>query len=263
MKEKVHELLEGEDGGAKRLLDGLILLLILLNAVVFALETIKPIHGAMEDFFFVLEMFSVFVFSLEYFLRVWSCTLFEEYKHPLFGRLRFMVTPMALVDLLAILPFYLQFTSVDFLFLRSARLFRIFRLLKLTRYSSALRLIGRVLADKKSELVSTVVIVFMLIFFGSSILYYCERDAQPAAFSSIPGTMWWAVGKLTSGGYGNVNPVTPFGKLTGYMMGLLYLTAFALPTSILGAGFMEHIQNEKNPATAECPHCGKEIPKSK
>ena len=166
---------------------------------------------------------------------------------------------MAIIDLLAILPFYIPFLiPVDLRFLRALRLFRLLRLLKIGRYSNAIQLIGSILKRKKPELTITFVIIFVLLIITSSLMYYIEHDAQPETFSSIPATLWWSVCTLTSVGYGDVVPESPLGKICGGIIALLGIGIFALPAGILASGFEEE-QLRKNTAAYQCPNCKESV----
>ena len=162
---------------------------------------------------------------------------------------------MAVIDLLAILPFYLPLLSLDFRFLRIVRLVRVFRIAKLGRYSKAVQTLGRVFRAKAAQLAIATSFILMLLVIASSLMYYAEHDDQPEQFSSIPASMWWGVTTLTTVGYGDVIPVTGLGKVIASIMAILGIGMFALPTGILGAGFVEEMQS----ATTVCPHCGNEI----
>lgn len=164
---------------------------------------------------------------------------------------------MALVDLLAVLPFFLQFIGVDLRFVRAFRLMRLFRLAKAARYVTALHLFRAVARSKREELVLTTCVLALLLLVASSSMYFAEHGAQPEEFSSIPATMWWAVATLTTVGYGDVIPVTVFGRFLGSAVAILGIGLFALPTAILGSGFVEEIAKTKQPQ--RCPHCGKEL----
>jgi voltage-gated potassium channel len=213
--------------------------LIFLNVLAVIFETVKEIGQKYGVFFTVFEYFSVLIFSVEYILRLWTC---EQFK----GRLRFAITPMAIIDLFAILPFYIPFLiPIDLRFLRILRLVRIFRLIKLAKYSQSLKLLGRVFTNKKEELVITVTIAFILLVMASSIIYFIENKAQPAVFSSIPAVMWWSVGATTRLGVGAMNPVTETGMVVGSLIALLGLGVFALPAGIIASGLIEEMQNEK------------------
>jgi voltage-gated potassium channel len=242
---------------ASRAFDVFIVILILLNVAAMIAESVERVRNAMATSFVLFEYFSVAVFSLEYVLRVWSCVEDPLYRHPLVGRLRFALTPLALVDLLAVLPFYLPFVHLDLRMLRMLRIMRISRLAKLGRYSESLQTLGRVVATKKEQLISTVFILLILLVIASCLMFYAEHEVQPDKFSSIPAAMWWAATTLTTVGYGDVCPVTFAGKLMGSVIAVLGIGMFALPTGILGAGFVEEMQRPR--LSKSCPHCGKEI----
>jgi len=196
------------------------------------------------------------IFTIEYLLRVWSCTEEKKYHSPFLGRLLFILTPLALIDLVAILPFYIpMMTNVDLRFLRALRLFRIF---KMTRYSSRFRIFMNVLRDKKEEIFISAMLVVLLLVISASLMYYVENKVQPEEFSSIPEAMWWAVVTLTTVGYGEVVPATPFGRVLAGLVAVLGISLFAIPAGIIASGFMEQFQKRCIKGHF-CPHCGKEI----
>ena len=185
-----------------------------------------------------------------------------RYKDPVRGRLRFLVTPMALVDLMAVLPFYLPFLFPDMRFMRAMRLFRLFRVLKLARYSESLQTFVDVLRLKKEELLLMLFAIMILLVISSSLMYEAENAAQPEAFSSIPAAMWWGIVTLATVGYGDVFPVTPWGKFIGSVVVLLGIGLFALPTGVLASGFAEVLAKRKEERKMQkfrCPHCGRYI----
>ncbi|HPD13817.1 MAG TPA: ion transporter [Planctomycetota bacterium] len=259
MRKRTWEILDVAKPGdkASRAFDIFILWLIAANVVALVLETVRPIHAAAPLLFDGFEVLSVVAFTIEYVLRLWSCTVSERFARPLRGRLRFAVTPMALVDLLAILPFYLPFFGVDLRFVRAVRLTRLFRVMKVARYSEALRTFSRVFRAKKEELLVAAFVMVLLLLFASSLMYFAENEDQPERFSSIPAAMWWGVATLTTVGYGDVCPVTTAGKLIAAIVSVVGIAMFALPTGILGAGFVEEVARKRWPRV--CPHCGKEL----
>ncbi len=231
--------------------------LILLNVAAVILGTVESFAVRYHRLLLLFEIFSVVVFTIEYLLRLWVCTEKESFAHPVFGRIRFALTPPALIDLIAILPFYIPFVfRVDLRFVRILRIFRIARLFKIGRYLQALHMFGHVLKEKKEELGITAVAVFFLLIITSSLMYYIEHDAQPATFSSIPATMWWGTITLTTVGYGDIYPVTPLGKFLGAIIALAGIGVFALPAGILASGFAAKIHKKEKKL---CPHCGKPL----
>lgn len=227
-----------------------------LNTVAIILGTVPQIYKQYHRLFFDFEIFSVIVFTIEYFLRVWSCVEEPNYQGAIKGRLKFIFSAWGLIDLLSILPFYLSFLMTDLGFIRILRLLRMLRLFRVSRYFHALRVIQNVIKEKQEELIlSFVFIVFMLII-SSSIVYYIEYPIQPDKFRSIPEAMWWGVNAMTTVGYGDLHPITPLGKFLGGLIAILGVAIFALPTGILASGFAEYIRG--NNTKIKCPHCGEE-----
>lgn len=230
--------------------------LIALNILAVILETVPGLREGASVFFSWFEWFSVAVFTAEYLARLWSSAADERYRAPLLGRLRFALTPLALIDLLAVLPAYLPALGVDLRVLRGARLFRLFRILKIARYSRALRTLGGAFRRKRAELLTTLSAVALVLLIASTVMYYAEHAAQPETFSSIPRAMWWGVVTLSTVGYGDMVPVTVLGRLMSGVFAIAALLLIAVPTAILGAGFLEEFETED---AATCPHCGKPL----
>lgn len=260
IRRRVHMILQStqDDDRASRIFGLLILSLIALNVLSIILESVREFREAWGAVLDVFEIFSVIVFSCEYLVRLWTCVEDPRYAHPLFGRLRAALSPLLLIDLLAVLPFYLPFVSVDLRFLRSLRLFRVLRIAKVARYSTALQAVGRVILTRKAELAVAGFVMFILMILSSTLMYYAETEAQPEAFSSVPAAMWWSVTTMTTVGYGDICPQTSLGKVLGSFIAVLGVGMFAVPTGILGAGFTDEIRRHRAPAN-KCPHCGKDI----
>jgi len=228
--------------------------LIFLNVLTVILETVPSLANTHHHYFKTFEVFSVLVFTVEYGLRMWVCDRNSQYVG-IKGRIKYMLSPLLIIDLLAILPFYLpMLIPYDLRILRILRLVRVFRLLKLAKYSQSMQLLGKVLINKKEDLVITFTVAIFLLVFASSIIYFIENDSQPGSFTSIPATMWWVVGATTRLGVGP-NPATEMGMIFGALVALLGIGIFALPAGILASGLIEEIQGRKN-TTIECPDCG-------
>ena len=239
MKQRTYTLLNPQMGGRiGRVIDLAIMVLILLSVIAIILETIDAVEAQYGMLLGYFEIFCVVVFSVEYAARIWSITASEKYRDPVTGRFRYALTPYLMIDLLAILPFYLG-GVVDLRFLRAIRLFRIFRVLKVARYSDSITTIGRVLRNKQADLVVTIVVTSILLVITSSLMYFAERGAQPEEFSSIPAAFWWGVITLATVGYGDVVPATLLGQLMTGIFAFLGIGLFGLPASILASGFIE------------------------
>lgn len=264
VRQTTYDLLAPERGGTLgRRIDWFIMALIATNVVAVMLQTVDPIFRAFEPAFRTFELVSVVVFTVEYLGRAWSVVEDDAYDNPIRGRLRFLSRPLLLVDLLAILPFYLLLvgTAVDLRFLRALRLVRLLRLIKIARYSESLSEFRTVIRDKKPDLVIAVFANSLLLTIASSVMYYIERNAQPDVFGSIPETMWWGVATLTTVGYGDAYPITPLGRAVGAIVAILGIGLFALPASILASGFIDAATDGDESATDwdYCPHCGERL----
>lgn len=257
-RHRVYEIISLAKPGdrASRAVDVFIAALIILNVFAIVLESVPAMGEGFAGWFWWFEAFSVLVFALEYFTRLWTCVENPRFLAPVSGRLRYALTPLAFVDLIAIIPFFLPFLGFDLRFARMLRLLRLARVAKLGRYSSAVDSIARVIHDRKHELAASLTFMFMLILVSASLLYFAESEAQPEHFGSIPAAMWWAVVTLTTVGYGDIYPITPIGRVLAGTIAILGIGMVALPTSILGSGFVEQVTRRSSPITT-CPHCGK------
>ncbi len=261
-RKAVHAVLEAQPGtatGLARVVSVSLLALIAANVVAVILESVQSLKAMAPGAFDAFEWFSVAIFSVEYALRVWSCVEDERYRRAVVGRLRFALSPMALVDLAAIAPAFLPAVlPMDLRMLRGLRLFRLARIFKVARYSDALAVLGGVLRAKASELLITAMAGLLLLVLASSAMFYAENEAQPETFSSIPASMWWGVVTLTTVGYGDIYPITPVGKVLGGVIGLMGIGLFALPAGILAGGFAEELRRRRADPVV-CPHCGREL----
>ncbi|MEO7993801.1 MAG: ion transporter [bacterium] len=231
--------------------------LIVLNVVASILQTVPSLEIIYGRWFADFEVVSIGLFAIEYVLRVWVAPESFIYATP-GGRWRYLTSPYALIDLIAILPGLLPaLLHVDLRFLRVIRLIRLFRVLKLTRYSDAMHLLGRVLMRTRDELLITVFVLLILLVLSSSFMYLVENSAQPDKFGSIPDAMWWGVATLTTVGYGDIFPITAGGKILAAFMALLGIGMFALPTGIISSAFIEEVTSRK--ASRTCPHCGESL----
>jgi voltage-gated potassium channel len=259
LKRRIYELLEAEPpvSAAARTLRMGILALIFLSVAALVLESVEPIRSRAGGVFVAFDVLVVAVFTAEYLARLWVITEEPRFGHPLWGRLRWMATPFALIDLLAILPFYLPFVTADLRVLRLARMLRLARVARLARYSRAAQVMMETVRDKRDDLSVSLGLILVMLLIASSLMYYAEHEAQPQAFASIPDAMWWGIVTLTTVGYGDAYPVTLLGRLMGAATAVLGILMLALPTAILSSGFLERMHRDER--TRKCPHCGKEV----
>lgn len=240
----------------ERIFEIILVTIIVLNILAIVSESIKEVHDEYSVLFHHFEVFSVIFFTVEYILRVYSIIENKNFKHPVTGRLKFVSSPMALIDLMAFVPFYLSFLPLDLRFLRIFRLMGLLRMFKVARYLHALTMIKKVLYDRREQLVLSIIFILFILVIISTTMYYVEREAQPDKFTSIPATMWWGIATLTTVGYGDMVPITSWGRILGGLFAITGVGLLALPAGILSSGFFEMMHR---PRKQKCPHCGEEF----
>lgn len=220
-KEKIEQLLNN------KLFEKFILFLVVLNLVIFVLDTINSFHEAFNTYIKMFEMFSIVIFTIEYILRILTLK-----------KLKDLFKPMMIIDFWAIFPYYLSFFIINTMYLRVFRLLRILRILKLGRYSEALDNIKNGFKSKKEELIITLSFFCAGILITSILLYFAENQAQPELFSSIPKCFYFAVITFTSVGYGDISPMTSAGKLICSITAILGIGLHGLFVGVIGAALM-------------------------
>jgi len=247
-----YELIEGGFSGSRAAwwIAAVIVALILLNALAVVVGS-DPAHFARYfGAFHTFELVSIAVFTVEYALRVWVAPENPRYEghSDWSARLRYMVSPVALVDLIAILPAYLGMLFV--IDLRYLRLLRLLRLLKLTHYFKGLGIFIDVVQTEARTLASGVFMMASMVFVAAALMYSVEHAAQPDSFGTIGESLWWAVVTMTTVGYGDVYPVTTVGRMLAALIMLLGVGIVALPAGILAARFAEELQARRDQLAA-------------
>ncbi|NUF24332.1 ion transporter [Acinetobacter oleivorans] len=226
-----------------RCINYFLVVLIVGNVAAVLLETVNDLYTSYRVWFDYFEVISIAIFSIEYLLRLWSIADRDTTQSAWKTRLNWMKSGEAIIDLMAILPAYLNFfVRID---LRMLRILRLLRLLKLTRYFISLQILLCVIKREKGSFQAVIFILIIMIIMTASGIYVVENKAQPEAFSSIPKSMWWAVVTLTTVGYGDVTPVTSLGKLLGALITILGVGIAALPAGILASGLANEL-NQRN-----------------
>ena len=263
MKRKIYNLIDkgAHESKYNLLFDYFIIILIILNVIAVAVETISGLTSHARNLLRLFEIISVTVFTIEYLLRIYISDITHPAKNRITSALKFIFSPYGLIDLLAILPFYLPFViKVDLRFLRIIRLLRFFRVFKIGRYNTTLKLIGDVMKEKRNAIGLTFLIAFLMLLVSAFVMYSVENPVQPDKFPNVFASLWWAVATLTTVGYGDIYPITALGKIVSSIVAFLGIGLIALPTGIISSGFVEKIGHSKDPNSSNhCPHCGKEI----
>jgi len=230
--EKLRRFIEDSDTKAGRTFDILIQILIVASLISFSISTIPDLSESSIRFLRYFQVFSVSIFSVEYLLRIIVAK----------RKLKYILSFYGLIDLIAILPFYLSF-GVDLRSLRVLRMFRLFRLIKLVRYSKALSRYQRAMKIANEELAIFFFAAVMLIFLAGAGIYFFENSAQPDVFTSIFSSLWWAVATLTTVGYGDIYPITTGGKLFTFFILMIGLGIVAVPAGILASALSKAREN--------------------
>ncbi len=234
LREQLRRIIEQNDTGPGRTVDFVVQGLILVSLVCFAWETLPGLSAGTRLWLERAEFVVVAVFTAEYLLRLWLAE----------SKAGFVFSFLGLVDLLAVLPFYLQ-TGIDLRSLRAVRLLRLFSALKLVRYSRALQRFHRAFLIAREELILFLAVTVLMLYFAAVGIYYCEREAQPEAFASILHGMWWAVATLTTVGYGDAYPVTPGGKLFTFLVLMIGLGIVAVPAGLVSSALSKARDQEQ------------------
>jgi len=216
-----------------------IFLNIFVSIVVLFLQTEKTL----EEYFpllNVINIVNVAIFTIEYILRVYSITYAHKTR-----RIKYVLKPLMIIDLIAILPFYLSLFNIDFGFLRALRILRIFKLFRLAKFAEFDNLIGSIIKEKKEEFIFITVVLFVLLLTVTPLVYYFEKDAQPEVFSSMITTMWWAIITFTTVGYGDMYPITLMGRILTTFVSFLGIAFYAIPGSIFTSALLEKINDKK------------------
>ena len=246
-KNKIYNIIRDDDENdlASNIFDGVIITLIIINVVLVIADTFE-MPDNLKRISSTIETISVILFTIEYIIRLITADLL----HPELPRhkaiIKYVFSFMALIDLFAILPFYLpMFIKVDLRILRTLRMIRLLRLFKVSRYTDALTTIGDIFKKKAAQLLSSMIVVFLLMIISSVLVYNFEHDAQPQEFQNAFSGLWWAIATLTTVGYGDIYPVTVAGKIFSAIIALLGIGIVAVPTGIISAGFIEHLNESK------------------
>lgn len=248
LRRRTFELLNPEHrgGGLSRSVNFLLIGLILANVMAICLETMAELKHEYAVEFLCFEVFSVSIFTIEYILRLWSSSEDKpssKKSPPASPRRRYLISFESVIDLIAIIPFYISLLfGVE---LKALLALRLFRLLKLVRYFSALNILFDVLRAEARSFMAAILVLLILIFVSASGIYFFECEVQPEEFGSIPQALWWSTVTLTTLGYGDVVPMTVFGKIFAGLMTIFSIGIVALPAGMLASRFSEELVKRK------------------
>jgi voltage-gated potassium channel len=247
LRAKAYRQLEPAAWKAKGLSPvNLFLVVLIVVAVVEAVIDTEPaIVAGREAYFDGLELGIGIIFLVEYVARVWIAPLNPKYAKSRFPRFRYMISPIAIIDLLAVLPALFAFGGAPSLLLRFFRVLRLLRLAKLGRTSRAWNHIRDAVYARRYEFGLILFLLVITILVSASLLYLAEAEAQPDKFGSIPRSVWWAIVTLTTVGYGDAYPVTPLGRFLAGIIAIVGVMMIALPTGIFASSFSEAMERRQ------------------
>jgi voltage-gated potassium channel len=274
-RKRLHAFLEEDYPRTRRRLffRGFMYVLISVNILLVVLETSPTIAPGVRAASQAVYFFSICIFIALYALRLWVCVEDPRYRSPVTGRLRYMASPFAIIDLIVIVAFTLPVSFLrDPVAYEIIRFLRLSIILKLIRYSDSLQTMSRIFISKRKPLGMALYMLLFLLLITSTMMFLIEHPAQPDTFSDVPESLWWGVETLTTLGYGDIVPVTPAGKFLGGFVALLGIAMFAIPAGILASGFYEEytraerkgegepqadVPSGGTPGLVRCPTCGR------
>ena len=241
-------------GELHHIFDLTIVIWVIVSVLCVIFESVHSINYYLHSEFVILDIMAVAVFSTEYLMRLYSCPENPRYQSWFTGRLKNATSPTSIIDLLAILPFYLESLLHHLFDLRFLRVFRLMRLLKLARYSGATQSLFVVLKREWPVMKASVFIMILLVMLAACLGYLFEHEAQPDKFENIPQSIYWAVVTLASVGYGDISPVTPAGRAITIVLALLGIGIFAIPAAILSSALSDQLRIEREKMMNELYH---------
>ena len=246
-RQRVHALVFPSPYGGQlhHFYDLFIVVWVLISVLAVILESVDSIHYNLAVEFIVLDAVAVLVFSFEYLMRLYSCVEEPRFQRTIAGRLSYATKPVAIIDFLAIIPFFLEVFLHHLIDLRFLRSFRLMRLFKLARYTGSTNILFAIIRREAPILATSAFTLMLLVVLVASLGYLFEHEAQPEKFENIPTSIYWAVITLASVGYGDISPITPMGRMMTTLMALIGLGLFAIPASILSSAFTQELQSQR------------------
>lgn len=230
---KLKTIIEKNDTKGGRFFDLFIQALIVISLIAFSIDTLPNLSPKLKAALRIAEIVTVTIFTIEYLLRI---TVADK-------KTRFIFSFLGIIDLLAILPFYLRL-GIDLRSIRAIRMLRLFRMFKLVRYNKAIRRFYKAFVMIKEELVLFFFTTCILLYLSATGIYYFENAAQPEAFKSIFHSLWWAVITLTTVGYGDLSPITTGGKIFTFFILMIGLGIVAVPTALMASALSKARETE-------------------
>ena len=240
VRKRIYEIIQigNKSDSVSKFFDYFIVSVIVLNLLSTLLSTFTELE-CFESVFSIIELITVIIFTVEYILRLWTSDLLYPSKPKFKALIAFIFSFYGIIDLLTFLPFYLPiFFPTGIVAFRMFRVIRIFRLFRINAQYDAFSVIIEVINERKNQIISSMVLIFIFLVAASLCMYDVEHQAQPEVFENAFSGMWWAVSALLTVGYGDIYPITPLGQVLAMVIAFLGVGMVAIPTGIISAGFV-------------------------
>jgi voltage-gated potassium channel len=247
-RQKIHALVFPSPYGGQifTMFENVIVWWVVISVIAVIFESVESIHFVLNTEFIIIDSVAVGLFSIEFFLKLYACVEEPLLNNWLVGRIRHSLKFSSIVDLLAILPFFLELFLHHLFDLRFLRIFRLMRLLKLSKQNNSTDVLKRVFQRETSVLTASLFIMMLMVVLAASLAYLFEHDSQPDKYENIPSTIYWAVITLSSVGYGDLTPLTPIGRLMTIAMAVIGVGIFAIPSALMAASFSDELNIDRN-----------------
>ena len=247
-RQKIYSLVfPSEFGGAiHEMFESLIAWWVVISVVAVVIESVDSIYYVFSTQFIIIDSIAVGLFSIEYFMKLYSCVEDPVYKKWFSGRVKHSLRFASIIDFLAIVPFFLELFLHHLFDLRFLRVFRLMRLLKITKQNNSTEVLKRVFTRETPILAAALFVMMLMVVLAASLAYLMEHDSQPDKYENIPSAIYWAVITLSSVGYGDLTPVTTIGRVMTILMAVIGVGIFAIPSALLASSFADELHSDKN-----------------
>ncbi len=247
-RQKMYSIVfPSEYGGAIHdMFESLIAWWVVISVIAVVFESVESIHYVLSTQFLIIDSIAVGLFTVEYFLKLYTCVEDPVFKKWFSGRVKHSLKFSSIIDLLAIAPFFLELFLHHLFDLRFLRVFRLMRLLKITKQNNSTAVLKRVFTRETPILAAALFVMMLMVVLAASLAYLMEHDSQPDKYENIPSAVYWAVITLSSVGYGDLTPVTPIGRIMTILMAVIGVGIFAIPSALLASSFSDELHSDKN-----------------
>ncbi len=247
-RQKMYSIVfPSEYGGAIHdMFESLIAWWVVISVIAVVFESVESIHYVLSTQFLIIDSIAVGLFTVEYFLKLYTCVEDPVFKKWFSGRVKHSLKFSSIIDLLAIAPFFLELFLHHLFDLRFLRVFRLMRLLKITKQNNSTAVLKRVFTRETPILAAALFVMMLMVVLAASLAYLMEHDSQPDKYENIPSAVYWAVITLSSVGYGDLTPVTPMGRIMTILMAVIGVGIFAIPSALLASSFSDELHSDKN-----------------